>query len=77
MRNIWSYTAERSTRTLRCRKLLLAGQEHGEQPDGRQEGAEVEDEADRRRAFIAQTDKAADGMARYFAELGTSAARLL
>ena len=37
----------------------------------------VEDEADRRRAFIALTDKAADGMARYFAELGTSAARLL
>jgi hypothetical protein len=37
----------------------------------------VEDEADRRRAFIALTDKAADGMARYFAELGTSAARLV
>jgi len=37
----------------------------------------VEDEADRRRAFIALTDKAADGMARYFAELGASAARLV
>lgn len=37
----------------------------------------VEDEADRRRAFIALTDKAADGMARYFAELGPAAARLV
>ena len=37
----------------------------------------VEDEADRRRAFIALTDKAADGMARYFAELGSHAARLV
>jgi len=34
----------------------------------------VEDDADRRRAFIALTDKAADGMARYFAELGKGAA---
>jgi hypothetical protein len=30
----------------------------------------VEDEADRRRAFIALSDRAADGMARYFAEVG-------
>ena len=37
----------------------------------------VEDEADRRRAFIALTDKAADAMARYFAELGQSAVRLV
>ena len=37
----------------------------------------VEDEADRRRAFIALTDKAADAMARYFADLGTGAARLV
>lgn len=37
----------------------------------------VEDEADRRRAFIALTDRAADAMARYFAELGTNAARLV
>lgn len=37
----------------------------------------VEDEADRRRAFIALTDKAADAMARFFAELGTNAARLV
>jgi hypothetical protein len=37
----------------------------------------VEDEADRRRAFIALTDKAADCMARYFAELGSHAARLV
>lgn len=37
----------------------------------------VEDEADRRRAFIALTDKAADAMARYFAELGTSTAKLV
>jgi DNA-binding MarR family transcriptional regulator len=37
----------------------------------------VEDEADRRRAFIALADKAADAMARYFAELGSSAARLV
>lgn len=34
----------------------------------------VDDETDRRRAFITLTDKAADAMARYFAELGTSAA---
>ncbi|MBS0255601.1 MAG: winged helix DNA-binding protein [Proteobacteria bacterium] len=37
----------------------------------------VEDETDRRRAFIALTDKAADTMARYFAELGGEAARLV
>jgi hypothetical protein len=30
----------------------------------------VEDESDRRRAFIALSAPAADGMARYFAELG-------
>lgn len=36
----------------------------------------IEDEADRRRAFIALSDKAADGMARYFAELGTASAQL-
>jgi hypothetical protein len=32
----------------------------------------VEDETDRRRAFIALSDRAADGIARYFAELGRS-----
>lgn len=37
----------------------------------------VDDETDRRRAFITLTEKAADGMARYFAELGTNAARLV
>ncbi|WP_237438173.1 winged helix DNA-binding protein [Alteraurantiacibacter buctensis] len=37
----------------------------------------VEDETDRRRAFIQLTDKACDGMARYFAELGKSAAALV
>ncbi|MBV1918804.1 MAG: winged helix DNA-binding protein [Sphingomonadaceae bacterium] len=37
----------------------------------------VEDDTDRRRAFIALTDKAADGMARYFAELGRSASQLV
>ncbi|MFM5949557.1 MAG: winged helix DNA-binding protein [Novosphingobium sp.] len=37
----------------------------------------VEDEADRRRAFITLTDKAADAMARYFSELGSNAARLV
>jgi len=37
----------------------------------------VEDDADRRRAFIALTDKAAEAMARYFAELGRDAARLV
>ncbi len=30
----------------------------------------IEDETDRRRAFITLTDRAVDGMARYFAELG-------
>ncbi|MFP5396088.1 MAG: winged helix DNA-binding protein [Alphaproteobacteria bacterium] len=35
----------------------------------------VEDESDRRRAFIALTDKAADDMARFFAELGREAGR--
>lgn len=35
----------------------------------------IEDEVDRRRAFIALTDKAADAMARYFAELGSTGAR--
>lgn len=37
----------------------------------------VEDDTDRRRAFIRLTDKAADAMARYFAELGQEAAALV
>ena len=37
----------------------------------------VEDEIDRRRAFIALSDSAADAMARYFAEVGRSAAQLV
>lgn len=37
----------------------------------------VDDETDRRRAFITLTDKAADAVARYFAELDTSATRLV
>jgi DNA-binding MarR family transcriptional regulator len=37
----------------------------------------IEDDTDRRRAFIALTDRAADGMARYFAELGNGAGRLI
>jgi DNA-binding MarR family transcriptional regulator len=37
----------------------------------------VEDDTDRRRAFIALTDRAADAMARYFAELGSRASRLV
>lgn len=37
----------------------------------------VEDDTDRRRAFIALTDRAADAMARYFVELGSGAAKLV
>ena len=37
----------------------------------------VEDETDRRRAFIQLSDKAADAMARYFAELGKEARSLV
>lgn len=37
----------------------------------------VEDETDRRRAFIALSDTAADAMARYFAEVGKAAAQLV
>ena len=37
----------------------------------------VDDETDRRRAFITLTDKATDDMARYFAELGSAAASLV
>ncbi|MBV1689424.1 winged helix DNA-binding protein [Novosphingobium sp. G106] len=37
----------------------------------------VEDDTDRRRAFIALTDRAADAVARYFAELGSGAGRLV
>lgn len=37
----------------------------------------VEDEADRRRAFIALSDQTADAMARYFAELGKGADKLV
>lgn len=37
----------------------------------------VEDETDRRRAFITLTEKASDAMARYFADLGANAARLV
>ena len=36
----------------------------------------VEDDADRRRAFIALSDRAADAMARYFAEIGQDAMAL-
>lgn len=39
--------------------------------------ARVEDDTDRRRAFIALTDRAADAMARYFAELGSQAQALV
>lgn len=37
----------------------------------------VEDEQDKRRAFIALSDPAADAMARYFADLGKEAGRLV
>ena len=37
----------------------------------------VEDESDRRRAFIALSDRAADAMARYFAAVGRDAAALV
>ncbi|GAA4052272.1 winged helix DNA-binding protein [Parerythrobacter jejuensis] len=37
----------------------------------------VEDEADKRRAFIALTDNASEAMARFFAELGKDASRLV
>ena len=37
----------------------------------------VEDEADRRRAFIALTGRAADAMARYFVEVGRGAEKLV
>ena len=37
----------------------------------------VEDEVDRRRAFIALTDRAAEAVARYFAELGRGAEKLV
>jgi hypothetical protein len=37
----------------------------------------VEDDTDRRRAFIALSDQAADAMARYFAEVGRNAPRLV
>ncbi|WP_428333231.1 winged helix DNA-binding protein [Novosphingobium sp.] len=37
----------------------------------------VDDETDRRRAFITLTDKAADAMARYFSELGNSVASMV
>jgi DNA-binding MarR family transcriptional regulator len=37
----------------------------------------VEDDTDRRRAFIALSEHAADAMARYFAELGSAASRMV
>jgi DNA-binding transcriptional ArsR family regulator len=37
----------------------------------------VEDEADRRRAFLALSDRAAEAMARYFVTIGLGAARLV
>lgn len=37
----------------------------------------VDDETDRRRAFITLSDQAAEGMARYFAEVGAQAATLV
>ena len=40
-------------------------------------GGILADTTDRRRAFIALSDRAADGMARYFAELGEVVAELV
>ena len=37
----------------------------------------VEDDTDRRRAFIALTDKASDAIARFFAEAGPGASRMV
>jgi DNA-binding MarR family transcriptional regulator len=37
----------------------------------------AQDDTDRRRAFISLTDRAADAIARYFAELGPSARHLI
>ena len=37
----------------------------------------MEDDVDRRRVFIALTDRAIDAMARYFAEVGSAAAKLV
>ncbi|MGB7656322.1 MAG: winged helix DNA-binding protein [Novosphingobium sp.] len=37
----------------------------------------VDDETDRRRAFITLTEKASDAISRYFAEIGANAARLV
>jgi DNA-binding MarR family transcriptional regulator len=37
----------------------------------------VEDETDKRRAFITLSDRAVDAMARYFAEIGSRAAQLV
>lgn len=37
----------------------------------------VDDDTDRRRAFITLTDRAADAIARYFAEIGSSALRVV
>ncbi len=37
----------------------------------------IEDDTDRRRAFLALTDRAADAMARYFVELGSGAGRTI
>jgi hypothetical protein len=37
----------------------------------------VEDETDRRRAFIALSDRASDAMARYFSELGKASAQMV
>lgn len=37
----------------------------------------IEDDTDRRRAFLTLTDRAADAMARYFVELGSAATRLV
>jgi hypothetical protein len=39
--------------------------------------ARVEDETDRRRAFITLSDKAADNIARFFVELGSGSSRLV
>jgi outer membrane protein OmpA-like peptidoglycan-associated protein len=37
----------------------------------------VEDDADKRRAFIALSDRTAEAMARYFADLGAEAAQVV
>ena len=78
---LWLYPAD-SLGEPQAAQRAEEGEGNLETPPGgesrqRKRARRVEDEADRRRAFIQLSDRAAEAMARYFHELGKEAASLV